>query len=310
MTPLTKLERVRRSIEVEPRREFEGFTIRGRPLYGETPPSQAIPCQRTTPLTDDEVDAVVGLIATGRRTRRAVDLPIELRTRDWPSVEKVILGLDQALGRVAAGWKIGAASAEIREAEGLPSPSPGRFYRDTMFTSGVALGPEYFINFRNVECEFAFEVGRDFEVRDDPYDEAEVAEGVVALFPALEIGDTVFRDWYGASGYFGSCLDNGGGAAFVAGDAVTQWRSIDLVTSGMDLYLNEFYIKSGVGRAAMGHPLTSLTWLINWARDHGEPVHAGEVISTGTCTGHCFAAPGDVVSASFGDLGIVQVEFV
>ncbi|HEY1761527.1 MAG TPA: fumarylacetoacetate hydrolase family protein [Acidimicrobiales bacterium] len=252
---------------------------------------------------------MVDIIATGRRQRRAVNLPESLRTRDWKSVEEVILGLDERLARVGAGWKIGAASEEIRRAEGLPSPSPGRFYADTIFESGAALGPELFINFRNVECEFAFQLGHDFPVRDEPYTTDEVAHGIESLFPALEIGDTVFLDWYGASGYFGSCLDNGGGAAFVEGTKVHDWRSIDLARAGMDLYLNEFYIKSGVGAAAMGHPVTSLAWMVNWARSHGRAVSAGEVVSTGTCTGHCFAAPGDVVSADFGGLGLVQVEF-
>ena len=286
------------------------LSVRGRDVYGDTPPSEAIVCDRTSPLSPTEVDLVVELIAEGRRGRHAVQLPEELKSRDWPSVEKVILGLDRRIGREGSGWKVGAASEEVRRAEGLPSPSPGRFYRDTMFENAAALGPELFINFRNVECEFAFELARDFEVRDEPYSEDEVSDGVGALFPALEIGDTVFLEWYGASGDFGSCLDNGGGAAFVAGTHVHEWRDLDLMNSGMDLYLNQYFIKSGVARAAMGHPLTSLTWMVNWARSHGRSVHAGEVVSTGTCTGHCFATRGDVVSADFGELGFVQVEFL
>ena len=301
---------VREEILRHPRERSRDLSSRGRDLYGETAPGAAIACERTTPLSDAEVARVVDAIAAGRHQRRAVDLPVELRTRDWSSVEKVILGLDEHSGREGAGWKIGAASQEVRQSEGLPSPSPGRFYKDTMFENGAALGPDLFINFRNVECEFAFQLGRDFVVRAEPYVEAEVASGIDSLFPALEIGDTVFLDWYGASGYFGSCLDNGGGAAFVAGPRVEEWSTVDLAHAGMDLYLNTFYIKSGVGSSAMGHPLTSLTWLINWARSHGRPVQAGEIVSTGTCTGHCFAAPGDVVSADFGALGFVQVEFV
>ena len=90
---------------------------------------------------------------------------------------------------------------------------------------------------------------------------------------------------------------------------MANWQDVDLVTSGMDLYLNGWYIKSGQGKAAMGHPVTSLTWMINWARRHGRPIPAGEVVSTGTCTGHCFASPGDVASADFGPLGRVEVRF-
>jgi len=308
-SPPSLADHVRETIQRAGRVTSSELGVRGRFLYGDTPPAGAHPCPRTSPLSAHEVHVVVDLIAAGRRGRHAVDLPESLRTRDWSSVELVVLGLDEKLGRDGAGWKIGAASDEIRKAEGLPSPSPGRFYRDTIFDNGAALGPELFINFRNVECEYAFQLGRDFDVRDEPYCAGEVSDGVESLFPALEIGDTVFLDWYGASGYFGSCLDNGGGAAFVEGTKIRDWRSVDLNAAGMDLYLNEFYIKSGRASAAMGHPITSLTWMINWARTHGRSVVAGEVVSTGTCTGHCFAAPGDVVSADFGDLGFVQVEF-
>jgi 2-keto-4-pentenoate hydratase len=282
---------------------------RGRFIYGQTAPSTAVPCTRSTPLSPAEIDEVVGIIAKGRAERQAVELPERLRTRDWASVMQVVLELDARRGRRGVGWKIGAASQDVRRAEGVPGPSPGRVYEGTVFSSGASLGPELFINYRNIECEFAFELGLDFPVRAEEYTEADASAGIHALLPALELGDTVFLDWYGASAYFGSCLDNGGGAALVEGAKVTDWRDIDLVSAGMDLYLNGWYIKSGQGKAAMGHPVTSLTWMLNWARVHGRPVAAGEVVSTGTCTGHCFASPGDVASADFGPLGRVEVRF-
>src|SRR5580704_11718061 len=46
--------------------------------------------------------------------------------------------------------------------------------------------------------------------------------------------------------------------------------------------------------------------MLNWARAHGRAVRAGEIVSTGTCTGHLFAAPGDTVRADFGPLGVVE----
>ena len=107
------------------------ITDRGRSIYGSTPPGQAIPCARDTPLSDEEIAAVVEAIAFGREQRRSVALPEPLRTRDWPSVMKVSLLLDERLGRIPAGWKIGAASEEVRRSEGLPGPAPGRIYRVT-----------------------------------------------------------------------------------------------------------------------------------------------------------------------------------
>jgi 2-keto-4-pentenoate hydratase len=260
-------------------------------------------------LSEAEIREVATLIGSGRRNRRAVELPETLQTRDWPSIERVIVELDALSARQGAGWKVGAASNEIREAEGLPSPSPGRIYEGTIFNSRATLGPELFINYRNIEAEFAFELGRDFLSREEPYGESEVRDGIVSLFPALELGDSVFLDWYGSSGYFGTCLDNGGSAAFVRGESIQEWSNIDLADCGMDLFFNDTYLKSGKGSAAMGHPVTSLTWMINWASRHGFDVRAGEVVSTGTCTGHCFAVPGDTLRAEFEYLGPVEVTF-
>jgi 2-keto-4-pentenoate hydratase len=287
----------------------DGRSDRGRPIYGPTPPGGGVPCPRESLLADEEVAEVAAIIAAARRQRRGAELPERLRTRDWPSVVKVILALDERPARAGAGWKIGAASEEIRRAEGLPSPSPGIIYADTIRPSGSLLPAELFINFRNCESEFAFQLGLDFPPRAAPYTEADARAGIESLFPALEIGDCVFRDWYGASGYFGSCLDNGGGAALVEGTKICDWQRTDFAKAGMDLYLNGHYIKSGTAQAAMGHPVTSLTWMLNWAREQGRAVHAGDVVSTGTCTGHMFAAPGDTVRADFGPLGVVEARF-
>jgi 2-keto-4-pentenoate hydratase len=278
-------------------------------IYGPTPPGEAVPCARTTPLTEAEMEAVVEVIALGREHRRAVVLPEALRTRDWLSVMNVLLRLDERLGRPAVGWKIGAASKEVQVSEGLPGPSPGRIYRGTVFQSPAALPPELFINYRNVECELAFRLVEAITPRPEPYNEAEVGCRVSTLMPTLEIGDMVFEDWYGASGYFGSCLDNGGGAALVFGTEITHWREMDLPNLDLKLFLNGEFVKVGLGSAAMGHALTSLTWLVNWLRERGRGLDAGEIVSTGTCTGHCFVAPGDEVSLSVEDVGGVTARF-
>jgi 2-keto-4-pentenoate hydratase len=285
------------------------LTARGREIYGATPPGGNTPCERSSALDDEEVAEVVELIATARLQRRGAVMPVRLQTRDWQSVVRVILALDERVGWEGCGWKVGAAAEDIRRAEGVPSPSPGRIYRRGVFASPAVLPAELFINYRCCECEFAFELGMDFPARERPFTEADARAGIESLFPAIEIGDCVFDDWYGASGYFGSCFDNGGGAAFVEGRRITDWAQLDLPTAGMDAYLEGHYVKSGVGAAAMGHPVTSLTWLLNWVREQGRDVLAGEVVSTGTCTGHLFAGSGDTVRADFGELGVVEARF-
>lgn len=285
------------------------FTEVGRPIHGETAPGSAIRCERETPLSNAERAEVVDLVANARDERKTLVLPERLRTRHWDSITRIVIELDARRGLRPAGWKIGAASEAVRLAEGVPYPSPGRLYEGTLFPSGSTLPPELFINYRNNECEFAFFMKDSLLPRAAPYTEAEVADAVANMVLAIEIGDTVFPDWYGVSGYLGSSLDNGGGAALVYSAPVHGWREHDLAGTRIDLYLNGEWVKSGIGKAAMGHPITSLTWLANWLSSRNIALTAGELVSTGTCTGHCFAAPGDQVRAVFDAIGEVSASY-
>lgn len=296
-----------RRLAAPPRPDY--LTDRGRLIHGSTPPGGSVPVKRTADLSASEVAEVVELIATGRLQRRSVQLPERLKARSWTSVESVLLQLERALWWQPAGWKVGAASMEVRHAENMPNPAPGRIYQRSVFQSPARIGPEFFVNYRLCECEFAFELASDFPVRGEPWHEDEARAGISALLPVIEIGDSVFEDWYSLSGYFGGMYDNGGGAALVEGARRIDWQSIDLPEARIDLHVNGFFIKSGMGIQAMGHPVTSLTWMLNWARERGIAVHAGEVISTGTCTAHCFVAPGDQVTVDFGELGLVEAYF-
>src|SRR5579859_900214 len=287
----------------------EGITLWGRRIHGPTLPGQGIRCKRETPLTAAEMEEVVEIISSARLEHRMAFLPERLRTRNWDSIMQVMMLTNDRLAWPSAGWKIGAAAEEIRRAEGVPAPAPGRLSRKGVYASPARLPSNLFIRYRCSECEFAFRLAADLPARAEPYSEAETAQAVEALMPALEIGDTVFEDWYGASGYQGSSMDNGGAAAFVYGTPIPDWRAFDLPNAKIDLYLNGDYIKSGYGRAAMGNPLTSLTWMANWLRERGQGLHAGEFVSTGTCTGHFFASPGDQLDVDFGPIGKVKVNY-
>ncbi len=300
--------KILRAARHNPRPEY--LTDRGRLNHGPTPPGGSLPSTRETDLSSKEVQELIDLIVRGRHTRIPVVMPEHLRARSWQSVEDVILKLEYALGWEGAGWKVGAASQQVRQAENIPSPSPGRLFKRSIFKSPATIPSEFFVNYRLCEFEFAYELGIDFPTRDKEYTEADLRAGIECLMPVIEIGDSVFEDWYSLSGYFGGMYDNAGGAAFVTGKRHTQWAQIDLPNSNIDVYVNDSYIKSGKGLEAMGHPVTSLTWMVNWVRERGRDVKAGELVSTGTCTAHTFVQPGDLVSADFTDLGLVEVRFI
>lgn len=282
----------------------------GRRIHGTTLPGQGIRCARESPLTQSEIEEITSIIVHARRSHCvAAEYPDHLKTRNWDSIMAVLDAVNEQLAWPSAGWKIGAASEEIQRVEKVPSPCPGQIARKGVFPSPARLPASLFIRYRCAECEFAFRMGIDLSSRKVPYAEEEVADAVDSLHPAIEIGDCVFEDWYGASGYFGSAMDNGGAAAFVPGAPIRDWRHIDLANAKIDLYLNGHYRKSGYGRAAMGNPLTSLTWMVNWLSERGKSLEAGAYVSTGTCTGHFFAAPDDQLVADFGDVGKVSAFF-
>jgi len=91
----------------------EWLTNLGREIYGPTPPGGASPWARDSALDPDELAEVVELIASARIGHDALTIPERLRIRDWTSVIRVVLALDEQIGREGCGWKIGAAAEDI-----------------------------------------------------------------------------------------------------------------------------------------------------------------------------------------------------
>ncbi len=260
---------------------------------------------------DSGVAAIADLLARHRLSGTALTtLPDRLLPVGPGIIDLVLLAMLRRLPWAPAGWKVGAASDEVQRMEGLLGPVPGRLYRDRLFPAGTALGRSEFINHRNTECEFAFVLRRSLPARDEPYSRDEVDDAIGDLVPVLEVGDSVFPDWYGSSKFFGPCLDNGGGSAIILGEAFDDWRKVDLAAAPIAVYLNGEHVRTGHGRLAMGHPVASVTWLVNWTSSYGIDLRAGELISSGTCTSHTFAAPGDEVRADFGAFGEVRVQYL
>ena len=114
------------------------------------------------------------------------DKPNKAKACVWPSVKLAFLGCNSGLGRdtsspnsiicfsfssscagagwEGAGWKVGAASMDVRKAENIPSPSPGRLFTRSVMMSPAEVPSEFFVNYRLCECEFAFQLGQDFAV--------------------------------------------------------------------------------------------------------------------------------------------------
>ena len=161
-----------------------------------------------------------------------------------------------------------------------------------------------------VEGEFAFRMGRDLPPR------------AVAV-RAGRGGGRGGRAWRvpsrwsarasrAASPARGGCslttADCGVNIALVVGPW-TGWDQRNLKGHRVTMTVNGAPRGEGTGSRALGDPLNVLVWLANHQSRAGRGLKAGEIVSTGTCTGLDPVHPGDAVLADFGDLGKVEIAF-
>ncbi len=77
----------------------------------------------------------------------------------------------------------------------------------------------------------------------------------------------------------------------------------------MRLYCNGELVRQGDGTSALGDLVDSAAWIINLRHSRGDRIGRGDMLSTGTCTGHFLASPGDELMVDFGTLGRVTATF-
>ena len=95
--------------------------------------------------------------------------------------------------------------------------------------------------------------------------------------------------------------------AFVSGSPSSEWRSMDLNSHRATMFRNGAKISEGTGANVLDGPLSVLLWTANHLSRLGDTIEAGEIVTTGTCTGITPVSPGDVAIADFGSLGKVEL---
>ena len=240
--------------------------------------------------------------------RRMPALPTRLRptTRDEGYAVQALL---EARSRYPLfGWKIAATSTAGQAHIGVDGPLAGRLLREQVreAESRLPLGPNHM---RVAEPEFAFRIGDDLPPRPTPYNVQEVLAAVETTLPAIEIPDSRYED-FSKVGAAQLIADDACAHQFVLGSAtLAAWRGIDMVEHAVVGTVAGKLERRGKGANVLGDPRQALTWLVNELSALGIGVRAGQVITTGTCMVPLPIAPGDRVTADFGKLGRVEVQF-
>jgi 2-keto-4-pentenoate hydratase len=199
------------------------------------------------------------------------------------------------------GWKVGAKDPNA-EPGCAPLPASG-----LLPTGAQLVGAPW--KLRGIEVEVALRLGRDLVPADGPPDAHEIQSAIDAVLPVMEVVETRLADWR-ASDPLAQLADLQSHGALVIGEA-SQMPPAQVDLRTLQAYLA--FDGQPVASTRGANPAADIWRLLGWLAWHcvqrGEPLRAGQVVTTGSCTGLLFAPEGARVDAHLEGIGRVQLQF-
>lgn len=237
---------------------------------------------------------------------RLVELPAEIRPRTRAEGYRIQKLLEKRSAAPLFGWKIAATSTAGQAHIGVDGPLAGRLLAERVISDGGTC-PFGNNHMRVAEIEFAFRMGETLVPRAQLYEIDQVLDAVAALYLSIEIPDSRY-EVFERIGAPQLIADNACAHYFVQGPiAPDTWRDFDLASYTVTGWVNDTP-HQGIGRNVLGSPTVALTWLANELSRLGNPLRAGQLVTTGTCVVPMPIAPGDRIRGDFGVLGAVSVQ--
>ncbi len=213
----------------------------------------------------------------------------------------------QAWGKNVVGWKVGATNQAALDLFGIDEPFLGPIFDGTVHESPSQLASANFQHYC-VESEFAFRLGTDLPARDSDYSHDELRAAVAEVIPAFELISPRFSGIPKGNGP-AATADCGIGAGIILGKPHKGLDNLDLISHPVTLTVGGKMIAEGTGGLVMGDPINALQWTARKLASLGKSLHAGDLVTTGTCTGVQFVEAGKTCVADFGTLGTVETIF-
>lgn len=199
------------------------------------------------------------------------------------------------------GWKVGAKNA-TSEPTCAPLPLTG------VLPSGATLAGQPW-RLRGIEVEAALRLGRDLDPQGQLLSPEELAAFFDAVLPVIEVVETRLLDRASCDPLSQLADLQSHGALVLGPPSPMPSTLLDLRTLQAHLWLDGQPAASTLG----GNPAADLWRLIAWlalqCAQRGQPLRAGQVITTGSCTGLLPAPEGAHVEAEVVGLGRVELQF-
>jgi len=204
------------------------------------------------------------------------------------------------MGDVVAGWKCGTPGPDKL----VVAPIYGR----TVHREGPQPCPVWFRDGVRVEPELAFAMGQDLPARPQPYEPADVDKAIASTHLALELIDSRYNDPSTLS-FADKLADGLVNQGLFIGPAVDG--ELASLTNVMPIGIRTADSPEQVRAGQHPDPLPRLPlyWLVEYLREQGIGLKAGQVVITGSYAG-TFALPVEQdIRLRYGDLGQFTVRF-
>ena len=258
--------------------------------------------------TESPANAARLLSSSWREGAHIDELPLACRPATRAEGYAVQAQWQAALGTPVAGWKIAATSVAGQQHIGVSGPLAGPVFSNRVQPDGarVSLAAN---RMRVAECEVVFGLGSDLPPRVQPYTRTEVLAAVRSVHPGIEVPDSRFVAFERAGeaqliADCACCNDMVLGAPVPPDARVDELPALQVqarVSDGREL--------QGQGSNVLGDPVEALAWLVNELRAAGQPLRAGQFVTTGACVVPIPVEPGQRVEADFGWIGRISVQF-
>jgi 2-keto-4-pentenoate hydratase len=127
------------------------------------------------------------------------------------------------------------------------------------------------------------------------------------MHPVIEILDTRFVA-LGTADPLSHRADHQSSGALAVGPALEEWRAIDPLRQPVRLSLNGALRHEGISGNSAGDNIRLLVWMANHGARSLGGLRAGQIVTTGSCSGTDFVEPGTRVRAEFPGIGSIQIE--
>lgn len=214
-------------------------------------------------------------------------------------------------GRKIIGYKIGLTSRAMQRVMNIETPDYGVLLDDMAFEDGSDIVTADFLD-PQIEVELAFVLKKTLSGENVTVEE--VLDATDYVIPAFELIAARSVRANPETGYtrkvFDTISDNAANAGIITGGHKVDPTEVDLRWCGAIVELNGVIEQTGLAAAVLGHPAQGICWIAKRFAPHGISLEPGQVLLSGSFTAPIKVKAGDKVTADYGKLGQISVNFV